>query len=80
MLFFDYAVDNSGTLEELAEHAEMLARRLLPWLQAREIEYEPTVSDCVKRGTSEQREHSRDCGFCLAAEVGSGPLMSKESR
>lgn len=34
--FFDYTVDNSGTLEELTEHAEVLTRQLLPWLQTKE--------------------------------------------
>lgn len=34
--FFDYTVDNSGTLEDLSGHAEVLARQLLPWLQTSE--------------------------------------------
>ena len=34
--FFDFTVDNSGTLEDLSGHAEVLARQLLPWLQAPE--------------------------------------------
>lgn len=34
--FFDFTVDNSGTLEDLSGHAEVLARQLLPWLQAKE--------------------------------------------
>jgi hypothetical protein len=61
---------------DVQEAADTLAR----WQEMRreEAARESIVSGCALRGTSMQKEHAKSCGFCLAGEMGSGPLMGSK--
>lgn len=37
-------------------------------MRAEERPVEPETSGCSLTGTSKQKDHARECGFCLAAE------------
>lgn len=63
----DISRDIQEAIETLQRWQEMRAED-----QPKDLE--PTVVDCAKRDTTEQKEHSKSCGFCLAAER-NGQLM-----
>ena len=67
-----------GAGKDVSRDVQEAVDTLQRWQEMRREEQprdlEPSVTDCSKRGTPEQKEHSKTCGFCLAAER-NGPLM-----